>query len=572
MRNRGLYRLLLTLIVMVVAGNSLSVPAQASSQFIEGNDPAAVMFDPTVVNQITLEMSPSDYEALKSPNVSWDNEGPWRQTTMKATIAGKKYGPLKVGVHLKGAWGSWRDVNSKAAFKVKMDAFVPKQTLLGIKKLTLNNMVQDPSYIHEVMTYKLMRDLGLPAPRAGYANVSLNGVNYGIHLNVETIDKTFLKRWGISSKHLYKGGVPNFPDFWSGSEGNYVVESGSTTDKSDLTAFIAANQYSGDAWWNAISQIADMKQITMVWAVELYAGHWDGYTLNLNNYYLNFDKNGQVKLLSWGTDQTWGSDYDYFSFRGMMPARCMESTACHEMYLQNLATIAKVASTTDLANYGSLVAGGALSDALLEDPWSDGPAWNNQRWAINESQLRLSDLQSMVVPWDTTIKTVNIGKKTYSPLSTIYLPVNTKMVTVSLTPTQPDATSPMWQTFLKPGLNKLDLPVTSADGEHTNSSAVNLYVLRQRSTSANLSFKPSSIGFTTAGSSSMKLLAKALNNAKNIELALSYSAKSSQNLGEKRISQIVQTLKQAGIQVSQVSKLKSAGPKDQILIKVRYQN
>jgi spore coat protein CotH len=95
-----------------------------------------------------------------------------------------------------------------------MDAFVKKQKLFGITKFTLNNMVQDPSYIHEALSYRLFRAVGVPTPRVGYANVTLNGRNYGLHLNVETVDTTMLKRWGLTNKHLYKGGVPNFPELY----------------------------------------------------------------------------------------------------------------------------------------------------------------------------------------------------------------------------------------------------------------------------------------------------------------------------------------------------------------------
>jgi hypothetical protein len=47
-----------------------------------------------------------------------------------------------------GRWiirGSLRTLDQKAAFKIKFDEFIEGQTFLGLKKLTLNNMVEDPS-------------------------------------------------------------------------------------------------------------------------------------------------------------------------------------------------------------------------------------------------------------------------------------------------------------------------------------------------------------------------------------------------------------------------------------------
>ncbi|MEI7419474.1 MAG: hypothetical protein WCK24_01270, partial [Actinomycetes bacterium] len=97
------------LIIFILAVSSLnSGIAQAAPNYIEGNDPAAVIYNPLHVNKISLQMSNSDYDSLRWPNVSWDNEGDWRETQMRFTMGSKTYGPYKVGVHLKGAWGSWR--------------------------------------------------------------------------------------------------------------------------------------------------------------------------------------------------------------------------------------------------------------------------------------------------------------------------------------------------------------------------------------------------------------------------------------------------------------------------------
>jgi hypothetical protein len=111
------------------------------------------------------------------------------------------------------------------------------------------------------------------------------------------MNKQLLARWGITSSHLYKGAVPYFPDFYTGYESQFAIESGSDTDTSDLTSFIKVQTYGGPAWWTAMGKIADMKQMTMGWAIELYTGHWDGYVMNKNNYFLNFDRYGRVTLL-----------------------------------------------------------------------------------------------------------------------------------------------------------------------------------------------------------------------------------------------------------------------------------
>ena len=141
------------------------------------------------------------------------------------------YGPLNIGIRLKGGAGSFRPLSGKAAFKLKFDEFGGPR-FLGLKRLTLNNMVQDKSMIHEVLAYEAFRAAGIDAPRTGYANVRLNEDDYGVYLNVETPDAVAIQRWFESTQHLYEGeyGVDVVPE----SVGDFEVDEGSESDRSDL--------------------------------------------------------------------------------------------------------------------------------------------------------------------------------------------------------------------------------------------------------------------------------------------------------------------------------------------------
>ena len=48
----------------------------------------------------------------------------------------------------------------------------------------------------------------MPASRTGYAYVRVNGSDYGVYLNVETLDDVSLPRWFASTGHLYEGTYP----------------------------------------------------------------------------------------------------------------------------------------------------------------------------------------------------------------------------------------------------------------------------------------------------------------------------------------------------------------------------
>lgn len=96
-----------------------------------------------------------------------------------------------MGIRLKG-WASFQPLDQKPAFKIKFDEFVDGQELLGLERLTLNNMVQDSGMVRERLGYRYLRGLGIPAPLCNHARVYVNEIYYGLYANLQTLDKTFV--------------------------------------------------------------------------------------------------------------------------------------------------------------------------------------------------------------------------------------------------------------------------------------------------------------------------------------------------------------------------------------------
>lgn len=81
-----------------------------------------------------------------------------------------------VALHLKGnEGGSFRPLHERPAMTVNFDKFQKGQLFHGLDKIYLNNSVEDGSYMAEMLGSELFRRAGVPAPRIGYARVSLNG-------------------------------------------------------------------------------------------------------------------------------------------------------------------------------------------------------------------------------------------------------------------------------------------------------------------------------------------------------------------------------------------------------------
>ena len=70
-----------------------------------------------------------------------------------------------VAVHVKGAAGSTRGVDDKPALTLSFGKFTPDQKFHGLRKIHLNNSVQDPSFLTENICGELYRLAGIPAAR-----------------------------------------------------------------------------------------------------------------------------------------------------------------------------------------------------------------------------------------------------------------------------------------------------------------------------------------------------------------------------------------------------------------------
>ncbi len=328
-------------------------------------DPAASMYEPETVVAIELTLPATSIEALKTKPEEYQ-PGTFSLAATDGTPAGvgEASTPIEVGIRLKGQ-ASFKALTGKAAFKVKFNEFVKGQKFLGLKKLTLNNMVQDPSMVHEALAYEAFRAVGIAAPRTGYAYVRVNGEDYGLYMNVETLDDVGLARWFGATAHLYEGSYGS--DVTPGGAAAFEVDEGDEEDRSDLEALIAAaNGATGD-WSDDMAGVADLSQMVRMWATERYMGHWDGYSgiegeLWPNNFYLHSDPTGEFEMLPWGTDHAWSNRLPFEGDAGLLFDRCLADASCGAAYEAVLSEVSALIVTLDLDSRAA-----AIAELLL--PW-----------------------------------------------------------------------------------------------------------------------------------------------------------------------------------------------------------
>ena len=111
--------------------------------------------------------------------------------------------------------------NDRYSFKIEFDQYDDTKSYYGLDKLSLNNIIQDTTYMKDYLVYQMMGQFGVAAPLCSYAYITVNGEDFGLYLAVEAVEDGFLTRnYGSNYGDLYKpdsmsmsGGRGNGKDF-----------------------------------------------------------------------------------------------------------------------------------------------------------------------------------------------------------------------------------------------------------------------------------------------------------------------------------------------------------------------
>ena len=258
----------------------------------------AIFTKPTLF-RIEIEIPRSGMSALRRTHWEGGQERPVAQATVKE--GGTLY--TNVALHLKGAAGSFRSVDDKPAMTLSFDKFVTGQSFHGLHKISLNNSVQDSSFLCEEISRELFLAAGVPVPRAAHALVTLNGRDLGLYVLLEGANKQFLKRHFSNVKgNLYDGG------FCQDISTSLSVTCGDDPDNhAGLKALLAAVREPRSSFAR-LEQVLDMDRFLSMVALEMMLCHWDGYTLNRNNWRIFHDSDSnKMVFIPHGLDQLFGA-------------------------------------------------------------------------------------------------------------------------------------------------------------------------------------------------------------------------------------------------------------------------
>lgn len=257
------------LILTLLTGSAAAQDVRAKPR---PQDETDKFFNSGPVVRLRIDLAPDQWQKLQQNNREY----------VRCTIS-EEGGPVykEVGIKLKGAAGSFRDLNDRPALTLNTDKYNKKQLFHGLEKFHLNNSVQDNSYLNEMLCSELFRSAGVPATRVAHARVWLNGRDLGLYVLKEGFDKRFIERhFAKADGNFYDGG------FCQDIDAELEKDAGlGPDDRSDLRAIVEACREGDEKKrFERFAQKVDVDALATFVAMELLTCHWDGYARNVNNY------------------------------------------------------------------------------------------------------------------------------------------------------------------------------------------------------------------------------------------------------------------------------------------------
>lgn len=312
---------------------AFSLTAQAFAQLRNPNDdPRYVesnfVFDTSALARIDLTMLESDYQFLLDDptlRIEVPADMRFRNAFFDETVD-------SVGVRFRGGTSI---VEDKRPWNIDFNEYVEDQRYHHLRQFNLVSAHNDPSIFRgQLMMDFCQREL-IPAPRSHPVDLHLHTDEVperflGTFINVEQIDKTFLRAWYTDDEGpLWKCYYPaNLLVLGDGSSEEYAFDgryelqtTESINDYSDLAEFIMAlNTISDGNFQSQFPEWFDVETYLPSLAAEVLFGHWDAHWSNQNNFWLYYIPDtgqpgtGVMQFIQYDMDNTMGVGINWAGF------------------------------------------------------------------------------------------------------------------------------------------------------------------------------------------------------------------------------------------------------------------
>ena len=261
----------------------------------------ATAFTPTAVNTLSITITDENWQDIL--------DNPLDEEYHETAITFNGVTLDSVAIRTKGGSSLRNVANSSSdrySFKVDINEYVSGQKFFGLKKFTLQNSFNDPSYMREVIAYELMDEMGVPTPEHAYVNFYVNGELFGLYLMVEAVDGEFVeKHFTNSNGDLYKPDGTGSDLLWLGDDIQSYTDINLQTneDTTDNGAFINFVESLDKGETSAI----DIDTLLRYMSVSTSLSNLDSYHGPLAHNYYIYDDDGVFSILPWDFNESFGT-------------------------------------------------------------------------------------------------------------------------------------------------------------------------------------------------------------------------------------------------------------------------
>jgi len=270
--------------------------------------PDASLYDPLTLRTIFIEFEDTEWERELADFKNTDVEVP-----AQLTVDGKVY--ADVGVHFRGM-SSFMMVSQgrKRSLNLSLDFIHKDQQLGGYRTLNLLNSHEDPTFLRLVLFYEIARKY-LPAPKANFVRVVINGESWGVYANAEQFNKDFVKEWFDTTKGARwkvpgspggRGSLAYLGDDTAQYKAIYEIKSKDDPKSwADLVRLCKVlNETPAEQLERALEPLLDVDGALKFLALENALINNDGYWIRTSDYNIYEDQNGRFHILPHDANET----------------------------------------------------------------------------------------------------------------------------------------------------------------------------------------------------------------------------------------------------------------------------
>jgi spore coat protein CotH len=210
--------------------------------------------------------------------------------------------------------------SNKRSFKIELNRYVKGQKLAGLTKVNLHNNVTDPSWMNEVLSHRLFRDAGVPAPRTAYARVlvtvpgKFDQEYFGLYSVVEDIDSHFAaERFGSKDGAIFKPVTPrlfaDLGDDWANYNQTYDPKTDTSRHQTHRIIEFAklVTSTAGAEFAARVGDYLDLNEFARFMAVTVWLSNMDSILAMGQNFYVYLNpKTDKFQFLPWDLDHSFG--------------------------------------------------------------------------------------------------------------------------------------------------------------------------------------------------------------------------------------------------------------------------